>query len=112
MAPLNRDITLECSVCKKKMRNDHLKRHCIAKHNNFDFKVTTVIGGFLKHEDSKPSSSQDLESEIWAKDKVLDEKIESGEKISKVLTNTKTLEESLSKNHKEAFDLCQSRKFI
>jgi len=43
--------------------------------------------------------------------KILDEKIELGEKISKVLTNTNTKKESLSKKHKETFDLYQSRKF-
>ena len=78
MASLNRNITLECSICKKKMRSDHLKRHCIAKHKNFDFKVTTIVRGFLKNEDSKPSSNQDLESEILANDKLLDEKIRVG----------------------------------
>ena len=55
-----------------------MKRHCIAKHKNFDFKVTTIVRGFLKNEDSKPSSNQDLESEILANDKLLDEKIRVG----------------------------------
>ena len=58
-----------------------------------------------------PLPDQALESEILADNKLLDEKIELGEKISTVLTNTKTKEESLSKKHKEAFDLYQSRKF-
>ena len=111
MASLSRSITLVCSISKKKMRSDHLKKHWFAKQKNFDFKVTTIVRGFLKNEDSKPSSNQDLESEILANDKLLDEKIELGEKISTVLTNTKTKEESLSKKHKEAFDLYQSRKF-
>ena len=44
------------------------------------------------------------------KKKLLDEKLKLGEKISKVLTNTYTKEESLTKKHKEAFDLSQSRK--
>ena len=76
------------------MRSDHLKRHWITKHKNFDFKVTTIVRGFLKNEDSKPSSNQDLESEILANDKLLGEKIELGEKISKELKNTKS-----RKNH-------------
>ena len=55
-----------------------MKRHCIAKHKNFDFKVITIVRGFLKNEDSKPSSNQDLESEILANGKLLDEKIRVG----------------------------------
>ena len=78
MASLNRNITLECSICKKKMRSDHLKRHCIAKHKNFDFKVTAVVRGFLREKDSGNPSVQDLESEILADNKLLDEKIELG----------------------------------
>ena len=71
------------------MRSDHLKRHCLTKHKNFDFKVTTVVKGFLREKDSGNPSVQDLESEILADNKLLDEKIELGEKISKVLTSTK-----------------------
>ena len=98
-------------ICKKKMRSDHLKRHCLTKHKNFDFKVTTVVKGFLREKDSGNPSVQDLESEILADNKLLDEKIELGEKISKVLTNTNAKEESLSKKNKEAFNLYQSKKF-
>ena len=93
------------------MRSDHLKRHCLTKHKNFDFKVTMVVRGFLREKDSGNPSVQDLESEILADNKLLDEKIELGEKISKVLTNTKAKEESLSKKNKEAFNLYQSKKF-
>ena len=70
------------------MRSDHLKRHWLTKHKNFDFKVTTVVRGFLREKDNEPSSNEDLESEILANKKLLDDKIELGEKISKVLTNT------------------------
>ena len=93
------------------MRSDHLKRHCLTKHKNFDFKVTTVVRGFLRKKDSVNPSVRDLESEILADNKLLDEKIELGEKISKVLTNTNAKEESLSKKNKEAFNLYQSKKF-
>ena len=48
----------------------------------------TVVRGFLREKDSGNPSVQDLESEILADNKLLDEKIELGEKISKVLTNT------------------------
>ena len=110
MAPLNRNITLECSICKRKMRSDHLKRHWLTKHKNFDFKVTTVVRGFLKDNDRKPLANKDLESEIVANGKLLDEKIALGEKILKVLTDTNTKEESLSKEHKEALDLYQRKR--
>ena len=105
----DRHRILECPVCKKSMRSDSLKRHKFNKHKNFNFQVTTIVKANVK--DSGNPSVQDLESEILADNKLLDEKIELGEKISTVLTNTKTKEESLSKKHKEAFDLYQSRKF-
>ena len=47
MSSENRNITLECSICKKKMRSDTLKRHWLTKHKNFEFKVTTVVKDFL-----------------------------------------------------------------
>ena len=110
MPSKNRNITLECSVCKKKMKSDNLERYLLAKHNSFDLKVTTVVRGFLKDKDGVPSSSDDLESKIVANGQLLDEMIALVEKISKVLTETNTKEESLSKKHMEAFDLYQSRK--
>ena len=109
MKSVDRHRTLECPVCKRTMRSDSLKRHKLTKHKNFNFQVTTIIKAHVKN--GGIPSNQDLESEILANDKLLDEKIELGEKISKVLMNTKTKEESLSKKHKEAFDLYQSRKF-
>ena len=92
------------------MRSDTLKRHWLTKHKNFDFKVTTVVRGFFKETDGEHSSNEDLELEIVSNGKLLDEKIALGEKISKLLTKTNTKEESLSKKHKEAFDLYQSRR--
>ena len=63
--------------------------------------MTTIVKVNVK--DSGNPSDQDLEFEILANNKLLDEKIE--------VTNTNTKEESLSKKHKEAFDLYQSRRF-
>ena len=80
------------------MRSDNLRRHWLAKHKSFENKVTTVVRGFLKGKDSKPSSIEDLKSEIVANGKLLDEKIALGENISKVLADTNTKKESLSKN--------------
>ena len=59
MASKNHNITLECSICKNKMRHDTLKRHWLTKHKNFDFKVTTGDRGFLKEKDCEPSSNED-----------------------------------------------------
>ena len=63
MASKNRNMTLECSICKRKMRSDTLKRHWLTKHKNFDFKVTTIDRGFLKETDGEQSSNEDLELE-------------------------------------------------
>ena len=93
MAFKNCNTTLECSICKK-IR----KRHWLKRHNNFDFKITVIVRGFLKDKGSKPSSNKDLALEIVANGKVLDEKRALDEKISKVLKETNTKEESLSKN--------------
>ena len=82
-----------------------MKTHWLAKHNNFYFQVTTIVRGFLKDKDSKPSSNEDLESELVVNGKLLDRKRASGERTSKVLTKANAKEESLSKKHKEAFDL-------
>ena len=105
----DRHRILECSVCKKSMRSDNLKRHKFKKHKNFSFQVTTIVKANVKY--SGNPSIQILEFEILAENKLLDEKIELGEKISKVLTNTNAKEESLSKKNKEAFNLYQSKKF-
>ena len=91
----DRHRILESPVCKKSMRSDSLKRHKFNKHKNFNFQVTTIVKANVK--DSGNPSVQDLESEILADNKLLDEKIELGEMISKVLTKTNAKEESLSK---------------
>ena len=56
----NSSITLECSVRKKKMRSDSLKRPYLLKHKTFKFQVTTVVRGFLKDKNSEPSSNEKL----------------------------------------------------
>ena len=75
----DRHRILECPVCKKSMRSDNLKRLKFKKHKNFNFQVTTVVKANVK--DNGIPSNQDLESEILADNKLLDEKIELGEKI-------------------------------
>ena len=112
MASPNRNINLECSICKKKMRSDNLRRHWLAKHKSFDFKVTTVVRGFLKDKDSNPSSIEDLKSEIVANGKLLDEKIALGENVSKVLADTNTKEESLSKNIEKLLTCIKAENYL
>ena len=67
MPSVNRNITLECPVCKKSMRSDNLKRHKLKKHKNFNFQVTTIVKANVKG--SGNPSDQDLESleslEFW-----------------------------------------------
>ena len=88
---------LECSICKKRVRSDSLKSYGLKKHKNFNFQVTTILNSNVI--DSGIPSNQDLESEILTNEKPLDEKIELGEKISKLQTNINTKEESLSEKH-------------
>ena len=64
MPSVNRNITLECPVCKKSMRSDNLKRHKLKKHKNFNFQMTTIVKANV--EGSGNPSDQDLESEILA----------------------------------------------
>ena len=94
MASKNRNKTLECYLQKE---NDHLKRHWLTKHKNFDFQVTTVARGFLNDKDSEPFSNEDLESDIVANDKLIDDKIRFGKKISKVIMDRNTQEEPMAK---------------
>ena len=70
--------------------------------------MTTIVKANVKGSGGFPSNQN---FDILANDKLLDEKIKLGENISKVLTNANSKIESLSKQHKEAFDLYQSRKF-
>ena len=76
IASKNCNITLEYSICKKKTGSDTLKRHWLTKHNNFVYKVSTLVRGFVIEKDSEPFSIEDLEFEMLANDMLFDEKIE------------------------------------
>ena len=54
MASLNRNITLECSICKQKMKSDPLRRHWLAKYKSFNCQITSVVRGFHEDKDSEP----------------------------------------------------------
>ena len=63
MKSTDRQRILECSVRKKRIRSDSLKRLGL-KHKNFNLQVTTTFKANVKG--SGFPSNQDLESEILA----------------------------------------------
>ena len=75
----------------------------------FDMKLTVKVESNATDSESA-STSGDLKMEILDNAKVYDEKIKLGENIFNVLMETNTKEDSLSRRHKEAFDLYQSKK--
>ena len=95
---------VECFTCKKMMRSDNLRRHRRAKHEIFD--KTLSIKVETKVEIDKSScNSEDLKIAVLDNAKAYDENIQLGETLHKLLMETNTKEYSLSKQHKEAFDL-------
>ena len=60
MKSTDRHRILECSVCKKRMRSDGLRRYELKKHKNSNFQVITIVNV----KDSGIPSYQYLESEI------------------------------------------------
>ena len=56
------------------------------------------------------STGNNLKLEILDNAKIYDEKISLGESTHKLLMETNTKEESLSRQHKEAFDLYQRQR--
>ena len=100
---------LECSMCKKVMRSDNLKRHWKSKHRTSDMELTITVKHRSKT-DSGSSSDNDLKSEMITNDMLFDEKINLGKSIYNLLRETNTKEESLSTAHKEALDLYQRKR--
>ena len=105
----DRHKILECSICRKTMRSNNLKRHWRTKHKMFDMGLTVTVEAKSKVGESS-STGNNLESEILDNAKIYDEKISLGERIHKVLMETNAKEESLSRQHKEAFDLYQRQR--
>ena len=104
----DRHKDLECPICKKMMRSNNLKRHWRSKHNMFDMVLTTRVE--IKDNTGKDATRNDLKSEILKNSTIFDEKIQLGESIFKVLMETNVDERSLSRKHKEAFDLYQNKR--
>ena len=109
MSSLDRHKTLECSICRKMMRSNNLKRHWRSKHGMFDMELNIKVKSNTKVSGT-PSTTNDLKVEILDNAKIYDEKIELGKDIFNVLMDTNTKEESLSRHHKEAFDMYQSKR--
>ena len=104
----DRHKVLECPICKKMMRSNNLKRHWRSKHSMFDMVLTTRVE--IKDNTGKDATRNDLKSEILKNSTIFDEKIQLGESIFKVLMETNVDERSLSRKHKEAFDLYQNKR--
>ena len=104
----DRHKVLECPICKKMMRSNNLKRHWRSKHNMLDTVLTTRVE--IKDNTGKDATRNDLKSEILKNSTIFDEKIQLGESIFKVLMETNVDERSLSRKHKEAFDLYQNKR--
>ena len=82
---------LECSMCKKVMRSDNLKRHWKSKHRTSDIELTITV----KHRsniDGGPSTDNDLKSEMITNDMLFAEKINLGKNIYNLLRETNTKE--------------------
>ena len=75
----------------------------------FDMGLTVTVEAKSKVGESS-STGNNLELEILDNAKIYDEKISLGERIHKVLMETNAKEESLSRQHKEAFDLYQRQR--
>ena len=86
-----------------------MKRHWRSKHGMFDMELNIKLKSNTKVSGT-PSTTNDLKVEILDNAKIYDEKIELGKDIFNVLMDTNTKEESLSRHHKEAFDLYQSKR--
>ena len=91
------------------MRSNNLKRHWRTKHKMFDMKLSVKVDSSVVI-DGGPCTSEDLKMEVLNNAKAYNEKIQLGESLHKILMETNTKEESLSKQHKEAFDLYQSKR--
>ena len=90
-------------------RTNDLKRHWKAKHKMFDMGLT-LTDDFKSKIGECSSKDKNLKLEILDNAKTYDEKISLGESIHKVLMETYMKEESLSRQHKEAFDLHQRQR--
>ena len=78
----DRHKILECSICRKTMRSNNLKRHWRTKHKMFDMGLTVTVEAKSKVGESS-STGNNLESEILDNAKIYDEKISLGERILK-----------------------------
>ena len=93
------------------MRSDNLKRHWRRKHNMFDMTLSVKVESRATVHGDR-CNSEDLKMEVLDNAKTYDEKIQLGESLHNILMETNVKEESLSKQHKEAFDLYQRNRLV
>ena len=105
----DRHRTLECSLCKKMMRSDSLKRHWRSKHKTTDMELIIKVKS-KTNINGAPATDNDLKCQMIANDMLFDEKINMGKSIYNLLSETNAKEESLSAPHKEALDLYQRKR--
>ena len=79
---------VSCDVCKKSMRDDHVKRHMERKHSDISFECNNFLTTELLKNNAKYS-----------------QQLEMGSKIYDVLYKGLVKEESLKREHKQAFDI-------
>ena len=68
----DRHRTLECSLCKKMMRSDSLKRHWISKHKTTDMELIIKVKS-KTNIDGAPATGNDLKCQMIANDMLFDE---------------------------------------
>ena len=81
--------TLECSICKKMMRSNNLKRHWRTKHNMHDMTLSVKVGSRAII-DGESCTSEDLKMEVLSNAKAYNEKIQLGESVNRILMETNT----------------------
>ena len=79
---------VSCAVCKKSMRDDYVKRHMERKHADISFECNNFLTTELLKNNAKYS-----------------QQLEMGSKIYDVLCKGLVKEESLKREHKQAFDI-------
>ena len=113
---LNQNKRSQCTVCKKWMRSDHLKRHSKI-HEILDVpeEKTQIEELSVTHkrndvEDQDKTSDiqpsvEDLRELLSRNNQLYLEQIELGKNISSILDEGVVREESLTKEHKHALDV-------
>ena len=84
---------ISCSVCRKSMRDDKLKRHMKRKHSDISLECDNFLTAQLLKSNAKYS-----------------QQLETGRKIYAVLCEGVVKEESLERSHNQAFDIYRKQR--